>query len=153
MNQKLIVALAIALPLVIIFSYIASAEITWSNPTSTTFSTTTAQTDDNKDTQTDKTTNSCKDKKTTIKTEDFYGEWQCTSGKLQRTVIINGVQKIETGEVCGINLDADDESSNIRPTNLNSGLVVSSSFMIYPIILVILVLMSIIGVALITLIK
>jgi len=149
MNQKLLVTLAIAIHLVIIFSYIASAEIIWSNPTTVTFSTIKSDDNQNKD----KTTTSCKGKNTVIETENFYGEWQCISGRLQRTVIIDGVQKTEKGEACGFNLDSEDDSFSHNAANSNKGTVISSSFMIYPIILIILVLMSIIGIALIFLIK
>lgn len=66
-----------------------------------------------------------------------YGEWNCIANQMQRTVIINNIQTIEYGGVCGLTLSASEKAEK------------ASIIWVLPLILIILILILLVLIALI----
>ena len=130
-NQIMVLSLVAILLLNLAF---VSADIIWSYPTTVHFST--GNTNGNND-NCDTFSNPQLIKDMEIENELYnvqYREWTCINNRLQRTNIIQGMEEIEYGSLCGVSL-------NERKQNNNSLFVISLILIILIIISLILIIL------------
>ncbi len=92
-----------------------SADIIWSYPTTVHFSTgnTNGNNDDGENDDTFRNPQLIKDME--IENELYniqYGEWTCINNRLQRTNIVQGMEEIEYGGLCGVSLNEGKQNNN-----------------------------------------
>ncbi len=111
-NQIMVLSLVAILLLNLAF---VSADIIWSYPTTVHFSTgnTNGNNDDGENDDTFRNPQLIKDME--IENELYniqYGEWTCINNRLQRTNIVQGMEEIEYGGLCGVSLNEGKQNNN-----------------------------------------
>ncbi|OIO41000.1 hypothetical protein COU56_01910 [Candidatus Pacearchaeota archaeon CG10_big_fil_rev_8_21_14_0_10_31_9] len=98
---------------------LASAEISWSLPTTVQFTTGNDNGNNNGEDENNDNCNIFNDpqliKDIEAENEFYdtkYGEWTCVNNKLQRTNIVQGIEEIEYGGLCGVSSEGQNSQTN-----------------------------------------